>query len=66
MFTVSFNTNNAHFDDSIGLGIARCLRKAAAEVDFYHARTGSILDDNGNQIGWYRYEPNMDTAMQGD
>lgn len=56
MFSLSFETDNAAFDDGNAENeIARILRGIAETV---HRTDGGLIHDvNGNQIGTWDYEP---------
>lgn len=56
-FTVSFNCDNAAFDEDLNGAIARVLRHVANQVADYGAPLSSLIKDrNGNTIGMWRLE----------
>jgi hypothetical protein len=61
MFTVSFETSNAAFDDGIGgvLEITRLLRHIADEVEGGSFVAGSLRDINGNTVGSWSLDEGM-------
>lgn len=61
MFKLSFDTDNAAFDDMPELEIARILRDIAnrvesGEVSGYH-KALNVRDINGNVIGTFKFDP---------
>lgn len=53
MFTLSFKTDNAAFDDDPTPEIARILREIAQKVDA-GIDEGAVYDINGNRIGDFK------------
>lgn len=55
MFTLTFNTDNAAFDEIAATETARILRDVAKHIERGDLER-SIMDSNGNRIGAYRLD----------
>ncbi len=56
-FKIEFDTNNAAFTEDEGdlaLETARLLRETADSVEA-GKQSGSVIDLNGNRVGYYRF-----------
>ena len=66
MFELKFDTENAAFDKVPGCEIARILREVADQIDgtTVDGRAVSIIDRNGNHLGYANYS--RETAEAGN
>lgn len=57
MFTLTFDTDNEAFQgpDEGGYEVRRILREVISRLENYGTSSGSVYDNNGNNIGSYNY-----------
>lgn len=55
MFTLTFDTTNAAFEDAPLEEIARILRDVAHRAEHF-SHGGPVRDVNGNTVGSFKYE----------
>lgn len=54
-FTLTFDANNAAFDEQPATETARLLREAANAIEQHGDMCDMVRDINGNSIGWWEF-----------
>lgn len=58
-FNLTIDTSNSAFDPEPGVEVARILSKITRDVSDGLGESGRILDGNGNHVGDWTYENQM-------